>query len=173
MHIALAPYPEYRPPRGIGLRILGRDDIPLLVTHMTGLDARGRYDRFNGTTDIAWIENYAQRCIHPGVMVIAAHRQAEVIGVAELHPVKLDSAEVAFSVDSGWRGRGIGSALFALILEAAWSRGLDEIEITTHSQNEAMKRLARKFGADVHFLDGDSIGRVRLDDIHMLDATRT
>lgn len=119
---------------------------------------------------MAWIEDYARRCIHPGVMVIAAHRRDEVIGVAEMHPVKLDSAEVAFSVDADWRSRGIGSALFALILEAAWSRGLDEIEITTHSQNDAMKRLARKFGADVHFVDGDSVGRVRLDGIHMLDG---
>lgn len=41
MRIALAPYPEFRPPRGIGLRILGRDDIPLLVTHLTGLMPEG------------------------------------------------------------------------------------------------------------------------------------
>lgn len=171
MRIALAPFPEFKPPAGIGLRILGRDDIPLLVDHLTGLDAAGRYDRFNGVVDTDWIESYARRSIRPGVLVIAAHRNEQVVGVAELHPVRVDAAEVAFSVNAEWRGRGVGSALFALVLEAVWSRGLDEFEITTHSQNDAMKRLARKFGVDIRFRDGDSKGRVRLDDIRMLDAT--
>lgn len=170
MHIALAPSPDHKPPRGVRLRILGRDDISLLVDHLTGLDARGRVDRFNGATDPEWIEGYARRCIGHGVMVIAAEIEHHVIGVAEMHPIKLDAAEVAFSVDAKWRGRGVGAALFALILEAAWSRGLDEIEITTHSRNEAMKKLARKFGAEIHFDHGDSVGKIRLDDIHMLDA---
>lgn len=170
MHLALAPSPDFRPPHGVRLRILGKADIPLLVEHLTGLDAQGRRDRFNGSTDTEWIDQYARMCIHPGVMVIAAEHHGHVVGVAEMHPVKLESAEAAFSVDAAWRGRGVGAALFALIIEAAWSRGLDEIEITTHSQNEAMKRLARKFGATIRFVDGDSVGRIRLDDIHMLDA---
>lgn len=170
MHITLAPTPEFKPPHGVKLRILGKADIPLLVEHLTHLDANGRRDRFNGSVDSGWIEDYARRCIHPGVMVIAAEFHEHVIGVAEMHPIKLDAAEVAFSVDAEWRGRGVGATLFAMILEAAWSRGLDAIEITTHSGNEAMKKLARKFGAEIRFLDGDSVGRVMLDDIRMLDA---
>jgi len=173
MHLILSPCPDYKPPRGVRLRILGKEDIGLLVEHLTGLDARGRRDRFNGATDTTWIEDYARRCIHPGVMVLAAEHDGHVIGVAEMHPVKLDSAEVAFSVDAKWRGRGVGAALFALILEAAWSRGLDEIEITTHSGNDAMKALARKFGAQIRFDSGDTVGKIRLDDIHMLDVEQT
>ncbi|MBK8456607.1 MAG: GNAT family N-acetyltransferase [Phyllobacteriaceae bacterium] len=170
MHITLAHTPGFKPPHGVRLRILGKADIPLLVEHLTGLDVGGRRDRFNGTVDSDWIADYAGRCIQPGVMVIAAEYHEHVIGIAEMHPIKRDAVEVAFSVDAHWRGRGVGATLFAMILEAAWSRGLDEIEITTHSQNEAMKRLARKFGAEIRFLDGDSVGRIRLDDIHMLDA---
>ena len=50
-------------------------------------------------------------------MVIAAEKDGHVIGVAELHPANMEIAEAAFSVDAKWRGHGVGSALFALIIE--------------------------------------------------------
>jgi GNAT superfamily N-acetyltransferase len=171
MHIELAPDPEFPFPEGVRLRILGKDDISLLVDHVMALDAAGLRDRFNGAPSREWIADYARRCISPGTLVIAAENDHKVIGVAELHPVGPDSAELAFSVLAGWRGKGVGSALFAMIVEAAWSRGLDSIEITTHSANDAMKRLARRFGTEMRFEHGDTFGRIPLDEIHMLDRS--
>lgn len=167
MRIALTPNSDFKPPKDVSLCILGTADIQLLVDHLTGLDERARHDRFNGATDTQTIETYARRCIHPGVMVIAAMHDGQVIGVAELHPASIEAAEAAFSVDEDWRGKGIGAALFALILEAAWSRGLAELDISTHSGNEAMKRLARKFGAELRFDHGEGFGRIDLGDIRM------
>lgn len=170
VRITLNPNPEYKAPRGVHFCILGKADIPLLEEHLTGLDAKGRHDRFNGSTDTQAIADYARRCIHPGVMVIAAEKDGHVIGVAELHPATLDIAEAAFSVNQDWRGKGIGAALFALILEAAWSRGLSELDISTHADNDAMKKLARKFGAELTFDHGDGTGRIDLENVRMLEG---
>lgn len=170
MRIALKPNPDFMPPRGVHMCILGKADIPLLVEHLTGLDDKGRHDRFNGVLDTDGIADYARRCIHPGVMVIAAQKDGHVIGIAELHPANMEIAEVAFSVDAKWRGHGIGAALFALILEAAWSRGLASLEITTHADNDAMKKLARKFGAELIFDHGDGTARIDLEGLQFGEA---
>lgn len=167
MSIALRPNPQFRPPKGVTFAVLGVADIPLLEEHLTGLDAKARHDRFNGGESTEMIAAYARRCIQPGVLVIAAWHDGHVIGVGELHPSAMSVAEAAFSVDAEWRGKGIGAALFALILEAAWSRGLSELDVSTHSGNEVMKKLARKFGAEMRFSHGDGFGRIDLDDIRI------
>lgn len=170
MSIELEPDPSHPLPAGVCLRILGKDDIELLVDHLTALDPDGRRDRFNSATTAEWVADYARRSIHPGTLVIAAEFEDRAIGVAELHPLRHDTAELAFSVLKDWRGKGIGETLFALIVEAAWSRGLDAIEITTHPDNQRMKRLARKFGAELKFDHGDTVGRLALGEIRMLDT---
>ncbi len=162
MHTALQPNAAFKPPHGVTLRILGAADIPLFTRHLTGLDAKGQHDRFNGSIGVDGIAGYARRCIQPGVLVIAAETGGHVIGVAELHPSDAEVAEAAFSVSDHWRGRGVGAALFALILEAAWSRGLASLDVSTHADNDAMKRLARKFGAVMTFGHGESTGRIDL-----------
>ncbi len=170
MHIELAPDPEFPFPPSVRVRILGKDDIGLLVDHVMALDTEGRRDRFNGTASAEWVREYARKCISPGTLVIAAEKDGKVLAVAELHPLDALSGELAFSVLKEWRGKGMGAALFALIAEAAWSRGLDQLEITTHSDNEAMKRLARRFGTELTFDHGETTGRIALDAIHMLDG---
>ena len=162
----LRPSDGFPLPKGVRLRILGRADIPLLVDHLLGLDAEARNDRFNGGVNDSWIRSYAERCIEPGVMVIAAETEGRVVGVAELHPDKPDSAEAAFSVSKEMRGHGIGAALFALILEAAWSRGLTFLDLSTHSDNTAMKALARQFGAVLKFSGAETSARIDLSDVH-------
>jgi GNAT superfamily N-acetyltransferase len=163
LRIALHPVPGFKLPHGVHLGILGKADIPLLTAHLTGLDPKARHDRFNGSVGSEEIAAYARRCNDPGVLLIAAVKDNEVIGVAELHPTAFETGEAAFSVSEPWRGRGIGAALFALILEAASSRGLSSLEIATHAGNDAMKHLARKFGAVLTFDHGDSTGRIDLE----------
>ena len=170
MNLHLSANAEFPVPKGVVLRILGKADIPLLVEHLTGLDDYARHMRFNGSIDTDGIADYARRCIHPGVMVIAAEKDSHVIGVAELHPATMSVAEAAFSIDHDWRGKGIGAALFAMILEAAWSRGLTELDIATDSSNEPMKKLARKFGAEMSFDHGEGFGRINLEDVRMLEG---
>ncbi len=170
MRIALHPVAGFKPPHGVHLSILGKADVPLLIAHLTGLDPKGRHDRFNGSVGTEEIASYARRCIQPGVLLIAAESDGHLIGVAELHPSGTDVAEVAFSVLEDWRGRGVGAALFALIFEAAWSRGLAAMDVSTHADNDAMKHLARKFGAAMTFDHGESTGRIDLKDLTFAEA---
>jgi RimJ/RimL family protein N-acetyltransferase len=170
MRISLNANSRFLAPDGVTFSVLGRADMPLLIKHLTGLDEQARRDRFNGGESTEMIADYARRCIEPGVLVIAAEVEGRIIGVGELHPSSVGVAEAAFSIEAGWRGKGIGAALFALILEAAWSRGLLELDISTHAGNDAMKRLARRFGAELRFSHGDGFGRIDLNDIRMLEG---
>jgi hypothetical protein len=87
-----------------------------------------------------------------------------VRGAAELHPPDLSNAlpEIAFSVEAQLRRQGVGSVLFAKLIEKAKSLGYDSLRITTGSQNEAMRALARKFGAKLAFRRGESSGSIDL-----------
>ena len=162
IRLELMPSANFAPPRDTVLRIMGRADVPELIRHLSGLEPEARQDRFNGHISAELIEAYVKRSIKPGVLVIAAEHDGRVVGMTELHPLGEGTAETAFSVSADFRQQGVGSALFALILEAAVGRGLRELTITTHAGNEAMRRLARRFGAELSFDHGDSHGRILL-----------
>lgn len=157
-------------PQGVRARILGRGDVAAFTTHLLALDMPTRCERFGGPRNDAWIDEYAGGCIKPGTLVIGAFADSGTpIGVAELHPAGHDCGEIAFSVAREWRRRGVGRALFALMLEAAWGRGHDRIEITTNSDNDAMRRLASGFGAKISFDRGHGRGAIALGELRLFD----
>jgi GNAT superfamily N-acetyltransferase len=170
MALKLNGDPAFAFPAGVSARILGRADIPVFTEHLLALDMQTRLDRFGGPRNDSWIREYAAHCIRPGSLVIAASAGGPVpVGVAELHPVAHDCGEIAFSVQREWRRQGIGQALFALMVEAAWGRGHDRIEITTNADNEAMRKLAAQFGAKINFDRGHGRGSIALGDIRLFD----
>ncbi|MCX7323255.1 MAG: hypothetical protein NTZ14_02240 [Hyphomicrobiales bacterium] len=73
------------------------------------------------------------------------------------------SAEVAFSVEEGWRRRGIGGQMFDAIRPSAVNRSLPTLEIICHPGNQAMLALARRHGLQIVMEEGEMLGRVRLD----------
>ena len=60
------------------------------------------------------------------------------------------------------RRRGVGSILFRKLITEARAKGYDSLRITTGSQNEAMRALANKFGAQLAFRHGESTGTIDL-----------
>ncbi len=64
---------------------------------------------------------------------------------------------LAIGVEREWRGCGVGGALMKALLDAARDTGVDRIDLTTGSFNEAGVRLYRSSG----FVE---IARVRVDD---------
>jgi acetyltransferase (GNAT) family protein len=86
-----------------------------------------------------------------------------VRGAAELHPPQQspDSLpEIAFSVETPARRRGVGSFLFRHLIAEARAKGYQKLRITTGAQNVAMRALANKFGAHLTFSQGESTGMV-------------
>jgi RimJ/RimL family protein N-acetyltransferase len=141
------------------------EELPLLRDHLLRLDRTSRHDRFHGYMDDSFIERYAEKCANDGTVIIAYFEDGVVRGAAELHPPEQSAdltPEIAFSVETSVRRRGVGSFLFRQLIAEARAKGYRSLRITTGAQNEAMRALAKKFGANLTFRHGESTGTVDL-----------
>ncbi|MGZ3351658.1 MAG: N-acetyltransferase family protein [Xanthobacteraceae bacterium] len=142
-----------------------QEELPLLRDHLLRLDPESRHDRFNGFMDDGFIERYAAKCADDGTIIVAYIEDGVVRGAAELHPPDQSPdalPEIAFSVEASVRRQGVGIILFKrLISEARW-KGHQALRITTGAQNQAMRALANKFGAQLTFRHGESTGTIDL-----------
>lgn len=148
------------------VRKLSPQELPLLRDHLLRLDRDSRHDRFNGFIDSGFIERYAAKCATDGTIVMAYVENGIVRAAAELHQPDLSSnplPEVAFSVETSVRRKGLGSILFTQLIGEAKSLGYERLRITTGAQNDAMRALAHKFGAKLTFRHGESTGTIDLD----------
>jgi GNAT superfamily N-acetyltransferase len=149
-----------------GVRVLRQqEELPLLRDHLLRLDPASRHDRFHGFLHESFIERYAARCAADGTLIIAYIEDGVVRGAAELHPPDQSPdglPEIAFSVESSVRRQGVGSILFRKLIEEARFKGYNALRITTGAQNQAMRALARKFGANLTFRHGETTGTIDL-----------
>ena len=141
------------------VRILSQqEELPLLRDHLLRLDRTSRHDRFHGFMDDSFIERYAEKCANDGTVIIGYFEDGVVRGAAELHPPEQSPdalPEIAFSVESTVRRKGVGSILFRKLIAEARAKGYKSLRITTGAQNEAMRALANKFGAHLTFRYGE------------------
>lgn len=156
------------------VRRLVHEDEPLLRDHLLRLDPEGRRHRFNGVVGNFFIESYAARCFKDGTVVIAYLEDGVVRGAAELHAPDQSAEqlpEIAFSVEARLRHRGVGSLLFARILLEARGRRYKKLRVTTGTDNEAMRKLALKFGAKLSYKRGEVDGVIDIKRLTLPDAT--
>jgi RimJ/RimL family protein N-acetyltransferase len=142
-----------------------QEELPLLRDHLLRLDRTSRHDRFHGFMDDSFIERYAEKCANDGTLIIAYIEDGVVRGAAELHPPEQspDSLpEIAFSVETSVRRKGVGSFLFRKLIAEARAKGYQSLRITTGAQNEAMRALANKFSAHLTVRYGESTGNIDL-----------
>ncbi len=153
------------PARGSVRTLRQQEELPLLRDHLLRLDRESRHDRFHGFMDDSFIERYAAKCADDGTVIIAYIEDGVVRGAAELHPPDQspDSLpEIAFSVEARVRRQGVGSILFRKLIAEARAKGYRSLRITTGAQNQAMRALANKFGANLTFRHGESSGTIDL-----------
>lgn len=146
-------------------RQLRPSDLPRFRDHLLRLGASSRRDRFNGYTDDDFVAAYADRSFHDGTTVIGYVERDVVLGAAEIHEraEKAEpTAEIAFSVEPHMQNRGIGSRLFERLIAHAHALGYSRLLVTTHSNNEAMKALARRFDARLSFVASEAMGVIDL-----------
>jgi GNAT superfamily N-acetyltransferase len=160
-------YQTTAPSRAKGtVRILSQqEELPLLRDHLLRLDRTSRHDRFHGFMDDSFIERYAEKCANDGTVIIAYFEDGVVRGAAELHPPEQSPdalPEIAFSVESSVRRKGVGSILFRKLIAEARAKRYGSLRITTGAQNDAMRALANKFGAHLTFSYGESTGSIDL-----------
>ena len=155
------------------IRLLRHSELSQFKAHLLRLDAESRRDRFNGPTNDGFVSSYAERSFGTGTIVIGYVENGQVLGAAELHERPQDAeptGEIAFSVERHLQHRGLGSLLFARLIESARAFGYERLLVTTHPQNEAMKRLARRFNASLRFEDGETLGVIGLEPVPPLPA---
>ncbi len=146
------------------VRILASHELPLFRDHLLRLDRESRRDRFNGSLCDDWVAKYAERSVQDGTVILAYFEDGVIRGAAELHQADLVNIEpeVAFSVESCMRRKGVGSILFTQLIAKAKSMGYKKLRVTTGAQNDAMRALAGKFGAKLSFRHGESTGLIDL-----------
>jgi GNAT superfamily N-acetyltransferase len=150
-------------PRSTVRTLSQHEELPLLRDHLLRLDRASRHDRFHGFIDDSSIVRYAEKCADDGTIVIAYFEEGVVRGLAELHAPQQSPGslpEIAFSVETPARRRGVGSFLFRQLIAEARAKCYRKLRITTGAQNVAMRALANKFGAQLTFSQGESTGTV-------------
>jgi GNAT superfamily N-acetyltransferase len=141
-----------------------------LRAHLLRLDADSRYDRFAMSASDRFIDDYAARCFGLDDVVYGFFVDGELRAAGELRrvagpdgPAGFDHlAEAAFSVERPWRRRGVGAELMARIIRAARNRRADRLYMSCLARNQAMRRLARKFAADLTVEPDDVAGALDL-----------
>jgi GNAT superfamily N-acetyltransferase len=158
-------------PSPVEIRRLWPSDKELFRDHLLRLDPRSRRLRFGGGMSNEFLVHYAENCFGKGDLVYGAFVEGKMIGAGELRsnqPIWSEQApfgrhihaEAAFSVEEGYRRRGIGEKLFKRILRAAANHGVETIEIVCLPENVGMQNLARKFETHFTFEENSLIGRL-------------
>jgi RimJ/RimL family protein N-acetyltransferase len=134
------------------IRRLWPTERDLFTAHLLRLDAVTRRERFGTAVNDDFLVNYAVTTFGVGGLVYAYVEDGEVRGAVELRGLEdivAQTGEAAFSVESAWRRQGIGGQLFGRLITASRNRGIRTLYMTCLPENAAMRRLARKFEADL------------------------
>jgi len=134
------------------IRRLWPAERDLFREHLLRLDLVTRHQRFGTAVNDEFLESYARTTFNVGGLVYAYVVDGVVRGAAELRgldDIIALTGEAAFSVETPWRRRGVGSQLFGRLITAARNRGVRTLYLTCLPENTAMRRLAAKFEADL------------------------
>ena len=146
----------------VEIRRLWPSDKESFRDHLLRLDPRSRHERFGGGMSDDFLVHYAENCFGKGDLVYGAFVDGKMVGAAELRSNRAIwseqapfgrniHAEAAFSVEDGYRRRGIGEKLFKRIRRAATNHGVETIEIVCLPDNIGMQNLAKKFKTEFTF----------------------
>ena len=157
--IAPAPYPEdlereivLRDGTRLRLRPIRPDDAPRLIEYYGRLSAHTAYQRFFTVMKRLppdWARLLATVDYRRRLALVAERGSAaepELIAVARYEPTEReDTAEVAFVVQDGWQGKGLGTILLRELLAAATARGIGRFRAWVLADNTRMLDLLRRF----------------------------
>lgn len=145
------------------VRRLSAFDHEAYTQHLLRLDEATRYLRFGMMASDDFLVEYSQGCSRWDVVIYGYFVDGVMRGAAELRPLDGDArgeAEAAFSVESQFRGKGVGTRLFEKLIRAAKNRNFQKLYMSCLATNRAMQALARHFAADMTFECGGSVGVV-------------
>ncbi len=111
----------------------------------------------------SFICDYAARIAEMKYLVYGFFVDGEMRATAEMRQIGdawAVDAEGAFSVETEFQNRGIGTDLLGRIIRAARNRGISRLYMNCLAENHKMQHICRKFAAELHFDHGEVVGRV-------------
>ena len=144
------------------IRKLWATDQDAFCNHLLRLDVDGRYDRFAMGVSDDFIRKYAELCFTMPGSIFGYFSDDGLRGAGELRLMgdRGTAAEAAFSVEPGWRRRGIGRELMTHIVQAASNARVTTLYMSCLASNRAMQKLAKHFEADIKFEANQVTGRM-------------
>jgi GNAT superfamily N-acetyltransferase len=148
------------------IRLLLPSEYADYAAHLLRLDPLSRFMRFAGLVTEPALRRHAARVADQRAVVLGYFADGELRGVAELHPLPVRagrprSAEIAFSVERPWQGRGIGSKLMDRLLAYARAHRFEDLQLMFLASNGRMKRMAVERNARLTNEDDEIIGRLQ------------
>jgi acetyltransferase len=146
-----------------GIRPIRQDDEERMIQFHQGLSERSVYMRYFESMSLKTRTAHARlvRVCYADperetvlVAVTSDSGQERIVAVGRLS--KFDDptkAEIALLVLDGFQGRGLGSELLRLLIEAAREQKITQIEGEVLRDNLAMQKLMKKFGFRQRLID--------------------
>jgi len=141
---------DVRLDNGESLRIrpIRPDDEPRLVALYDRLSRLTAYQRFFAVKrrlPTEWVHNFANVDYRSRLALVAERETVagiEVVGVGRYEPTEHETTgEVAFVLEDGYQGRGLGVVLLDEVLNAGIERGLTRFRAYVLAENHRMLRL--------------------------------
>ena len=135
----------------------------LFRDHLLRLDKTSRAMRFAHGVSDSFIEDYARQMADAGSTVFAYVEDGQVRAAAELKKLGAiwgNEAEAAFSVESAFQDRGLGTEMMGRVIRAARNRGVHLLYISCLATNAGMQAIARKHDAELRFELGEVVGEI-------------
>lgn len=151
----------------VPIRALGENHRARIAAHLKALDGRDRYLRFGFAASDGHIDRYVEGLDFDRDEIFGIfNRHLHLIAMAHLaYPPEggsRKSSEFGVSVLARSRGKGYGARLFERSAMNARNQGVRTMAIQMLSENTAMLRIARHFGATVVQDGAESQGYLHL-----------
>ena len=154
------------------LRLVIPADRLLLQRGMDRFSAESRFHRFLGAKqDLTPDElDYLTRVdgadhFAIGALATGASGSAQGVGVARFvrFGEEVDSAEPTIAIVDDYQGRGLGTILFARLMEAARERGIRRFHGRMLAHNKLMRALLHRASPTVHWAGGGYVSEFWMD----------
>ena len=145
------------------IRALNRADISGYASHLLRLDQDCRRARFGNYASDKFLRAYVEHCDSSNTLVLGCFEGSEICGATEIRSLAADwcpRAELAFSVEKAWRGRGVGTALMFQALLAATHLSVQQIFLSCHAFNRPMVRIAERAAAHLDFSECECLATI-------------
>jgi GNAT superfamily N-acetyltransferase len=137
--------------RGITIRAIGPDDKERIVTAFRALDPKSIYQRFFVFKSELGGEELRRLTEGDGlrdvvlVATVASGNQEIIVGLGHCARTEA-SADIAFTVEEDYQGRGIASELLRHLVDIARRNGVAQFEADVLADNASMLKVFRRSG---------------------------